>query len=56
MFDRETKEILINEEMLMQAIILANPGQERRKIRIVSEEEFKFLQLRNRSKRKESSE
>lgn len=40
-FDRENQEILINEELLMQAIIFANPGQEHRKIRLVSNEEFK---------------
>lgn len=44
-FDRESKEILINEEALMQAIQLANPGQSHRKIRLISEEEF-----RNRKK------
>lgn len=40
-FDREKQEILVNEELLMQAIILANPGQEHRKIRLISNEEFK---------------
>lgn len=40
-FNHSTKEILINEELLMQAIIMANPGQERRKIRLISDEEFK---------------
>lgn len=40
-FDRYRQEILINEELLMQAIILANPGQERRRIRLITDEEFK---------------
>lgn len=40
-FDHETKEILISEELLMQAIILANPGQERRKLRLISDDESK---------------
>ena len=39
-FDRDTQEIVINEELLMQAIIFANPGQKRRKIRLVPEEVF----------------
>jgi len=40
-FDKEKDEIVINEELLMQAIIFANPGQERKGIRLVSESEFK---------------
>lgn len=39
-FDKEAQEIVVNEELLMQAIILANPGQKKRRIRLVSEEEF----------------
>ena len=39
-FDRESEEIVINEELLIQAIMMANPGQKRRKLRLVSEEEF----------------
>lgn len=35
-----TQEIVINEEELMQAIIFANPGQKKRKLRLVSEAEF----------------
>lgn len=42
-FDKEKQEILINEELLMQAIIFANPGQEQRKIRLISNEEFKEI-------------
>lgn len=48
-FDRWTNEILINEELLMQAIILANPGQERSRIRLITDEEFK--RIRNRKTR-----
>ncbi|WP_283683423.1 hypothetical protein [Parablautia sp. Marseille-Q6255] len=40
-FDEEKDEIVINEELLMQAIIFANPGQERKGIRLVSESEFR---------------
>lgn len=39
-FDKEAQEIVVNEELLMQAIILANPGQKKRRIRLVSEKEF----------------
>ncbi len=39
-FDRETEEIVINEELLMQAIMMANPGQKKKKLRLISEEEF----------------
>lgn len=39
-FDNITQEIVISEELLMQAIILANPGQRRRRIRLISESEF----------------
>lgn len=39
-YDSSTQEIVINEEELMQAIIFANPGQKRRKLRLVSENEF----------------
>lgn len=39
-YDNETEEIVIDEELLMQAIIMANPGQERKKIRLVSHEEY----------------
>ena len=39
-FDKETEEIVINEELLMQVIMMANPGQKRRKLRLISEEEF----------------
>ena len=49
-FNKCTKEIIINEEELMQAIIFANPGQKRRKLRLVSEEEFEQYKKRQRSK------
>lgn len=49
-FDRYTQEIIINEEELMQAIIFANPGQKRRKLRLVSEEEFEQYKKRRLSK------
>lgn len=39
-FDNTSQEIVINEELLMQAIMLANPGQKRRRIRLISESEF----------------
>lgn len=40
-YDKEADEIVINEELLMEAIILANPGQERKKLRLVSYDEHK---------------
>lgn len=39
-YDSSAQEIVINEEELMQAIIFANPGQKKRKLRLVSEAEF----------------
>ena len=39
-YDQETKVIVIDEELLMQAIIMANPGQEKGKLRLVSHEEY----------------
>ena len=38
--DRETKDIIINEDELMRAIMLANPGQKPRKLKLISAEEF----------------
>lgn len=35
-YDKNTNEILIDEEMLMDAIKLANPGQKSRRIRLIS--------------------
>lgn len=49
-FDKSTKEIVINEEELMQAIIFANPGQKRRRLRLVSEEEFEEYKRKRLSK------
>lgn len=40
-YDEEKDEIVLNEELIMQAIIIANPGQEKKKLRIVSNEEHK---------------
>lgn len=39
-FDHSTQEIIVSEELLMQAIMIANPGQKRRRIRLASESEF----------------
>ncbi len=33
-FDRDTDEIVVNEHRLLEAIMLANPGQEPRRIRL----------------------
>lgn len=40
-YDKEKDEIVLNEELLMQAIITANPGQEKKKLRLVSNEEHR---------------
>lgn len=43
-YDKKTNEILVNEDSLMRAIQLANPGQAFRKLRLVSHEEYKNIQ------------
>lgn len=40
-YDNETKEILVAEEGLMRVIMLANPAQEVRRIRLASREELR---------------
>ena len=50
-YDHVNQEIDINEEELMQAIIFANPGQKRRKLKLVSEEEFEELNKRDKRRR-----
>ena len=39
-FDKETNEIILNEEGIMKIIQMANPCQGKRKIRLVSREEW----------------
>lgn len=39
-YDRETKEILVNEHALMRIIQMVNPAQQQRKLRLVSQDEF----------------
>ncbi len=43
-YDKKSKEILVNEDSLMRAIQLANPGQAFRKLRLVPHEEYKNTQ------------
>lgn len=43
-YNKDTNEILINENMLMTVIKIVNPAQRERKIRILSEEEWTAIQ------------
>jgi len=45
-YDYNTQQILVNKDMLMRAIQLANPGQKFRDIRLITNEEFKQFQDR----------
>ena len=44
-YDRETEEILNDEDRLMLAIQMANPGQAHRKLKLITHEERKNLPL-----------
>ncbi|BBK76902.1 hypothetical protein [Clostridium butyricum] len=43
LFDKDTKTILIDEESLMRAISIANPKQPIRKLKLISNEEYREL-------------
>lgn len=44
-YDKNTKQILVNEDALMRAIQLANPGQAYRKIKLITHNDHKNLPI-----------
>nr|DAS81919.1 MAG TPA: hypothetical protein [Caudoviricetes sp.] len=42
-FDEEAREILVNEDSLMRAIQMANPGQQYRGIKLIKGDEFQKI-------------